>query len=146
MHDVNEFTSICCVNPAVQNCLGVEDDAYTPEYGFYCMNTDQRGPNSKCMTNPTCQQDKYMTSQCQCPDFQVRYFCQTPSAKRQKFCDDVVSSYEERKKGGKRKIKKFMSDSSSEVRDSAPEVKVDTAEHNLLEMLKKLLMKKNLRV
>lgn len=75
----------------LENCVDLEAEARRPKVGFFCMNYDQRRPQSKCQQDERCKQ--YMTSRCQCPDFEVRYFCATTSAARQQYCDAVEAQY-----------------------------------------------------
>jgi len=135
----------------VESCLDLEDQAIRPSKGFFCMNTDQRNDDSKCMNNPVCQQKKYMGERCTCPDFQVRYFCKSSEAKREEYCEAVKESFEERrKKNGNnylRQLEEFLDESKREIK-AKNDKKVNpepaqgkTEEQRLLALLRELVLK-----
>ncbi|ELU15642.1 hypothetical protein CAPTEDRAFT_219431 [Capitella teleta] len=76
----------------IKTCMDLEEDAFSPQTGFYCMNNMQRKDASKCPGTERCH--ALMTSDCHCPDARVRYYCATPAEEQQKYCDQVEENFQ----------------------------------------------------
>ena len=92
-----------------------------------------------------------MGSNCQCPDFQVRYFCMASQAEQQQFCDKVASDYASKKRSYYRELRDFAdenivdSDTESQAETAAEDKAAVASEQQqgkrLLELLKELVEK-----